>query len=86
MLIFHKKNTRCMYIMPTVCCPTACMLSFVYNIAATSCRVCHCNGEWGQVYCHPSLQLVEELVWKQYTDNLGQVYILHLCIYSLKHL
>ena len=26
-------------------------------------RVCHCNGEWGQVHCRPSLQLVQELVW-----------------------
>ena len=27
-------------------------------------RVCHCNGEWGQVHCRPSLELVQELVWK----------------------
>ena len=37
---------------------------FVYFLPIAS-RVCHCNGEWGQVHCRPSLQLVEELVWWQ---------------------
>ena len=41
---------------------------FPVNAALTATRVCHCNGEWGQVHCRPSLQLVQEstqhLVWK----------------------
>ena len=47
-----------------------------HSVASRS-RVCHCNGEWGHVHCYPSIQLVEELVWRQ---------CCLIPVYSLKHL
>ena len=64
----------------SMCCED---VSFVINYCIAT-RVCHCNGEWGPVHCHPSLQLVEELVCYHYRSS-KHAYC--SCImYSLNHL
>ena len=45
-------------------------------------RVCHCNGEWGQVHCRPSLELVQELVWNNVCESI--VHYLLLCMTQLQ--
>ena len=56
------------------------VLNCIHLSIRTAIRVCHCNGQWGPVHCHTSLQLAQELV-----SMCGNTYIMHLYYIHLFH-